>query len=615
MAGRKKAAEVEKVASEPGECPDALLCEAAWEVCQQVGGIYTVVRSKVPAMVKRWGDRYCLIGPYNAETAHVEFEEEAPTGVFGDAVEAMRREGYDVKFGRWLVTGHPYAILMNTDGVMPRLSQIKFAVWEHERISLLKNDALVDRVLAFGHMVEAFFKALSGVASRGSRPIIGHFHEWMAATAIAPIRRQGLPVATVFTTHATLLGRFLAMSDSGYYDRIAHTDWRAAAQRFNMEGEIMLERAAAHAAHVFTTVSEITAYECQHLLGRKPDILVPNGLNIERFTALHEFQNLHRIHKEKLHEFVTGHFFPSYSFDLDRTVYAFTSGRYEYSNKGFDLTIEAMARLNWRMKQAKTDRTVVFFLITRAATSSINADALRTRAVLNEIRDNCEAIQGQIGGRLFSAVARGEWPDLNSLVDEYWRLRLRRNLQAWKRSTLPAVVTHDLAYAREDAVLNQIKACKLLNHPDDPVKVVYHPDFIVPADPLFGMDYDHFVRGCHLGIFPSLYEPWGYAPLECVVLGVPTVTSDMAGFGTFVQRSVPDHNERGIMVVGRRKHDFNHAADALADMTFRFVQQERRERIAQRNRVESSSEQFDWSNLGRYYHEAHGMALERLGGS
>jgi glycogen(starch) synthase len=615
MAARKKAVEPEKIVTEPMDRPDALLCEVAWEVCQQVGGIYTVVRSKVPAMGRRWGDRYCLIGPYNAETAHVEYEEAAPTGPLGDAVEAMRRDGYDVKFGRWLVTGHPYAILLNTAGVMPRLQKIKFAVWEHERISLLKNDALLDQVLAFGHMVEAFFLALTATASRGQRPIIGHFHEWMAATAIAPIRRQGLPVGTVFTTHATLLGRFLAMSDSSYYDRIPQTDWSAAARRFNMEPEVMLERAAARAAHVFTTVSEITGYECEHLLGRKPDLLLPNGLNIERFTALHEFQNLHRIYKEKIHEFVTGHFFPSYSFDLDRTVYAFTSGRYEYSNKGFDLTIEALARLNWRMKQARTDRTIVFFLITRAATQSITADVLRTRAVLNEIRNNCEAIQGQIGGRLFSAVTSSEWPDLNSLVDEYWRLRLRRNLQAWKRPTLPAVVTHDLSFAREDAVLNQIKACKLFNHQDDPVKIVYHPDFIVPADPLFGMDYDQFVRGCHLGIFPSLYEPWGYAPLECLVLGVPTVTSDMAGFGTYVQRSMPDHDERGIMVVGRRRQDFSHAADALADMTFRFVLQERRERIAQRNRVESSSEQFDWQNLGRHYHEAHGMALSRMAGS
>lgn len=589
-----------------------LLVETAWEVCNQVGGIYTVVRSKVPSMVKAWDDRYCLVGPYNESTAQVEFEETEPTGPFGTAVLAMRATGYEARFGRWLITGHPQTVLLSTRCVHDRMPQIRHAVWERDRVDLMRTDPLVDDVLAFGFLVETFFFALRQSAPQDAA-IVGHFHEWMAATAISALRRAKLPVATVFTTHATLLGRFLAMADpADYFDRIAQTDWRAAARQFNLEQSVHLERAAAHACHVFTTVSEITAHECEHLLGREPDVLVPNGLNIERFVALHEFQNYHRLYKEKLNEFVTGYFFPSYSFDLDRTLYYFTSGRYEYSNKGFDLTIEALARLNWRMKQAQTDKTVVFFLITRAATRSILPEVLRTAAVLEEIRRDCQAIEQQIGKRLFAAVTAGRWPDINELIDEYWRLRLRRSVHAWKRTTVPPIVTHDLSYPNDDAVLKQIKACKLLNAPDDPVKVVYHPDFIVPSDPLFGMDYDQFVRGCHLGIFPSLYEPWGYAPLECVALGVPTVTSNMAGFGTYVTRHFKDHDERGIFVLDRRRTAFSQAADALADVAFGFTQQERRERIAQRNRVESSAEKFDWSNLGRHYSEAHELALVRL---
>lgn len=593
---------------------EPLLVETAWEVCNQVGGIYTVVRSKVPSMARTWGDRYCLVGPYNPASAQVEFEETKPAGPFGEAVEALRREGLDARFGRWLVTGHPQAVLLSTPCVRSRMPQIRHAVWERDRVDLMRTDSLVDDVLAFGFLVEEFFRALSLRTSDGTA-VIGHFHEWMAGTAISAIRRTKLPVATVFTTHATLLGRFLAMSDpTHYFDRIPQTDWHAAARQFNLEQSVHLERAAAHACHVFTTVSEITAHECEHLLGRKPDVLVPNGLNIERFVALHEFQNYHRLYKEKLHQFVTGYFFSSYNFDLDRTLYYFTSGRYEYSNKGFDLSIEAMARLNWRMKQARSDKTVVFFIITRAATRSILPEVLRTSAVLEEIRQNCRAIEQQIGQRLFSAVTGGRWPDMNELVDEYWRLRLRRNVHAWKREAPPPAVTHDLSYPEDDAIMRQIKAAKLLNAPDDPVKVVYHPDFIVPSDPLFGMDYDQFVRGCHLGVFPSLYEPWGYAPLECVALGVPTVTSNMAGFGTYVTRHFKDHAERGIYVLERRRTGFSQTADALAEIAYAFTLQERRDRIAQRNRVESSAEQFDWSNLGRHYAQAHAMAMERLQG-
>lgn len=596
----------------PAEKAQPLLVETAWEVCNQVGGIYTVVRSKVPSMAKVWGDRYCVVGPYNAASAQVEFEESEPEGPFGAAVKTLRAAGYEAHFGRWLITGHPQAVLLDTKSVQSRMPQIRHAVWERDRVDLMRTDALVDDVLAFGFLVEAFFRALRESAPPDT-PLVGHFHEWMAGTAISGLRHAKIPVATVFTTHATLLGRFLAMADPGnYFDRIPSTDWRAAARQFNLEQSVHLERAAAHACHAFTTVSEITAYECEHLLGRKPDVLVPNGLNIERFVALHEFQNLHRLYKEKLHEFVTGYFFPSYSFDLDRTIYYFTSGRYEYTNKGFDLTIEAMAKLNWRMKQERTDKTVVFFLITRAATRSILPEVLRTAAVLGEIRSDCRAIEQQIGRRLFTAVTAGRWPDINELIDEYWRLRLRRSVHAWKRHDNPPVVTHDLSYPEDDAILRQLRACKLINAPDDPVKVVYHPDFIVPSDPLFGMDYDQFVRGCHMGIFPSLYEPWGYAPLECVALGVPTVTSNMAGFGTYVTRHFRDHDQRGIYVLDRRRVGFQQAADALAAVAFDFARQERRDRIAQRNRVESSAEQFDWSNLGRHYAEAHEMALARL---
>jgi glycogen synthase len=217
-----------------------------------------------------------------------------------------------------------------------------------------------------------------------------------------------------------------------------------------------------------------------------------------------------------------------------------------------------------------------------------------------------------VGERLFAAVARGQWPDLGGLVDDYWWLRLRRNLHAWKQPGLPPVVTHNLSYEKDDAILNHLRRCGLCNREEDPVKVVYHPEFITPSQPLFGMDYDQFTRGCHLGIFPCLYEPWGYAPLECVVLGIPTVASDLSGFGAYVTRHVPDHAAHGITVLRRRHVPFGQSADELASAAFDFAALERRERIALRNRVESCSEQFDWSNLVRYYHQAHDLAVARL---
>jgi glycogen(starch) synthase len=523
-------------------------------------------------------------------------------------VKVLQEAGLDVRYGHWLITGRPRAVLLNPYSVFNKLGEIKYLMWEHHGIGFDAADDLMNQVLAFGWLVQEFFKVLVS-QQNGQRSVVGHFHEWMGGSAIPEIRRDGIPLATVFTTHATLLGRYIAMVDPWLYDHLPFINWEGEAKRFNIEAQVRLERAAAHGAHVFTTVSDITALECEHLVGRKPVVSLPNGLNIERFVALHEFQNLHRMYKAKITEFVMGHFFPSYTFDLDQTLYFFTSGRYEYSNKGFDLTIEALARLNHRLKEVGSTQTVIFFLVSRQPFRSINAEALNRRAVMEELRKNCEAVKSQIGERLFGALATGQLPRLDDLLDDYWRLRLRRTMLAWKTKRLPSIVTHDLYDDGRNEVLNALRRCNLINLREDPVKVVYHPDFITSSAPLFGMDYDHFARGCHLGVFPSQYEPWGYAPLECVALGLPAITSDLSGFGTYVMKHMPDHEGRGVMVVKRRQGSFDQSANELTDMMFNFLSLDRRGRIALRNRVESSSEHFDWSNLGRYYTEAHEKAL------
>jgi len=587
-----------------------LLFEVAWEVCQQLGGIYTVIRSKAPTMIEQWGDRYLLIGPYDAKRSPTEFDEAAPPPLLAEALEALRRQGMEVHYGTWLVSGRPKCVLLNPQSVRERLADIRQALWEHHHIGLPGNDSLVDDVVLFGHMVEQFFREAVQTVAAG-RPAVAHFHEWMAGSAIPAIRRAALPLAIVFTTHATQVGRATAASDPGFYDRLPHLRGQETTRAFGIEAKDALERAAAHGAHVFTTVSAITAYECEHVLNRRPDLLLPNGLNIERFTAIHEFQNLHALYKEKIHQFVMAHFFPTYTFDLDRTLYVFSAGRYEPRNKGYDLVIRAMARLNRELKRLGTDRTIVLLLVTQRPFRSINAEVLRSRAVMEEMRFHTNQIKDQFGQRLFQATVMGERPDFRNLVDDALLLRLRRVAHAWKSERLPLVATHDLEDPAGDAILQTIHECMLLNIAEDPIKVVYHPDFITSSNPLFGMDYDQFVRGCHLGLFPSWYEPWGYTPMECVALGVPAVTSDLAGFGTYLTEHVPDYADHGLGVVHRRGRSDEQAIDELTQYLRAFVPTERRERIAMRNRVESLSEQFDWRNLGRHYQEAHAMALER----
>lgn len=589
---------------------DPMLLEVAWEACNQVGGIYTVLRSKVPSMVSRWGNRYCLVGPYNDKSAPIEFEPSPLVGPVGQAVKQMREMGFGAEYGRWLVSGRPHIVLLHLGDTHRYLNDIKFRLWSDHNIPTPNSDPLINDVLAFGESARLLLSML-GAKESHRRRIVAHFHEWMAAAAVPMLRHEQWPGSIVFTTHATLLGRYLAMHNPVFYDHLPYFNPSEEARHFNVEAQHGLERAAAHGSHVFTTVSDVTAQECKHLLGREPDLLLPNGLNIERFSAIHEFQNLHQKYKEQIHEFTMGHFFPSYSFDLDSTLYMFTSGRYEYRNKGMDLTIESLARLNHRLREAEVPVTVVFFIITKAPFHSINVGELQSIAMLQEFQDAADAMKEQIGKRLFYDATAGHVPDLNTLVDDYWRLRLRRSIQSWKRDYLPPIVTHDLLDDQNDRVLQQLRQCQLLNQAHDRVKVVFHPDFVTVTNPLFGMEYEQFVRGTHLGVFPSYYEPWGYTPLESIALGVPAITSDLSGFGSYLQQVMPDHREKGIYIVPRRFQDFHQSADELTDRMFRFCQLSRRERIGQRNTVEAFSEHFDWHNLGRRYHESHEMALDR----
>lgn len=592
------------------ENENIFLFEIAWEVCQQLGGIYTVMRSKAPRMKNVWKDHYFLVGPWDESKSPAEFRELPPEGFVGEAVERLRQQGIDIHFGQWLCTGRPHCVLLNPHGFIPELDHYKYHYWEHHHVEVGESD-LLHQVIAFSALCTRFFQAL--VEVKGERRLIAHFHEWMAAAAIPEFRLHQVPVPTVFTTHATMLGRYLAQNDSDFYEHLPFYNWHQEASHFNIHAQVRIERNASTCCDVFTTVSEITGTECQHLLDRTPDVILPNGLNMERFLAVHEFQNLHRLYKSKIHEFVMGHFFPSYRFDLDKTLYFFSSGRCEYTNKGYDIVLEALARLNWRMKEANSDRTVVFFMITKQPINSIIADVLSRRAMLESMRKTVDEIKDQLGERLFNSVAQGEYPDLKNLVDDYWKLRLRQFIHEWKVHHWPAIVTHDLIEGHKDPVLHKLRECQLLNQPDNPVKVVYHPEFITANSPLFDMDYDQFVRGCHLGIFPSAYEPWGYTPLECVARGVPAVSSDLAGFGSYVEKYMSKENTAGLHILPRRGNDFHSSTDNLVNFLYDFTRMERRERIELRNQVEAGSVHFDWSNLGQAYDTAHEKALGSLG--
>lgn len=326
---------------------------------------------------------------------------------------------------------------------------------------------------------------------------------------------------------------------------------------------------------------------------------------------------MHAVAKNKIHEFVRGHFYGHYDFDLDNTLYMFTAGRYEYRNKGVDMFIESLARLNFKLQQSGSKTTVVAFIIMPAATHSYTIEALKGQAVIKQLQETVTEIQNRIGQRLFERTARysgqhgTEVPNLAELMSDEDRILLKRRVYALRRNSLPPVTTHNMADDANDPILNQIRRVQLFNRASDRVKVVFHPEFLNSNNPILGLDYEEFVRGCHLGVFASYYEPWGYTPAECTLMGVPSVTSNLSGFGGFMEDLLERSEDYGIYIVDRRQRSIEESVNQLTEQMHEFCSKTRRQRINQRNRTERLSDLLDWKKMGLEYAKARQLALRR----
>uniref|UniRef100_A0A8D2KXS6 Glycogen [starch] synthase n=1 Tax=Varanus komodoensis TaxID=61221 RepID=A0A8D2KXS6_VARKO len=372
-----------------------------------------------------------------------------------------------------------------------------------------------------------------------------------------------------------------------------------------------MERASVHCAHVFTTVSHITAIEAEHMLKRAADVVTPNGLNIKKFSAMHEFQNLHATCKSRIQEFVRGHFYGHLDFNLERTLFFFIAGRYEFSNKGADMFLEALSRLNFLLRVHRSDITVIVFFIMPAHTNNFNVETLKGQAVRKQLWDTAHSVTEKFGKKLYDALLRGEIPDMNKILDRDDLTIMKRAIYSTQRQSLPPVTTHNMIDDSSDPILSTIRRIGLFNNRTDRVKVILHPEFLSSTSPLLPMDYEEFVRGCHLGVFPSYYEPWGYTPAECTVMGIPSVTTNLSGFGCFMQEHVADPAAYGIYIVDRRFRSPDESCNQLTQFLYGFCQQSRRQRIIQRNRTERLSDLLDWRYLGRFYMHARHLALSR----
>ncbi|AAS50373.2 AAR008Wp [Eremothecium gossypii ATCC 10895] len=606
-----------------------LLFETATEVANKVGGIYSVLKSKAPVTCAQYKDHYHCIGPLNPDSVQIEVEalDWEDDSVWSRemlpvkrSLQHMRERGVNFVYGRWLVEGAPRVILFDLVSVTHHLNEWKADLWNSCGIPSPQDDQETNNSILLGYTVAWFLGELT--AQDQQHAIVAHFHEWLAGVALPLCRKRRIDVVTIFTTHATLLGRHLCAGNADFYNNLDKFDVDAEAGKRGIYHCYCIERAAAHTADVFTTVSQITAYESEHLLKRKADGILPNGLNVIKFQTVHEFQNLHALKKERIHDFVRGHFHWNYDFDLDKTLYFFIAGRYEYRNKGADMFIEALARLNYRLKAAGSKMTVIAFIIMPAKTRSYTVEALKGQAVVKALESTVKDVTTSIGHRLFEHAMRyprsgkSEIPtDLGELLKPSDTVLLKKRVFALRRpeSSLPPIVTHNMVDDASDPILNQIRRVQLFNNSSDRVKIIFHPEFLNANNPILSLDYDEFVRGCHLGVFPSYYEPWGYTPAECTVMGVPSITTNLSGFGAYMEDLIERDQAKdyGIYIVDRRFKNPDESVEQLVDYLDDFCKKTRRQRINQRNRTERLSDLLDWRRMGLEYVKARQLALRR----
>jgi len=535
----------------------------------------------------------------------------------------MQNIGIVCHCGKLFVKGRPNVILLDFHGFFGMTNEIKRKLWDDYRIDSLNSGFDVDEPLTWSYAVGILIEKLSKLYE-GKR-IVAQFHEWLSAGGLLYLKKSGCKVATIFTTHATVLGRAIA-SVTDLYDKITTIEPEQESYARGVHTKHQIERSAAQNADVFTTVSEITGTESEYLLKRKPDIILPNGLDIEQFPSFEDASLKHAEMKFRMKEFILYYFFPYQSFDLDETLLFFTFSRYEFRNKGIDIFIRALSKLNERMKEEKIPRTVVAFFFIPASVKGIKPELIENREFYEDVKehldDNIKSIRNSI---LVSLLSQKELTKTNIFSEDFLMNIKKKTMRFLKEGKNPLLCTHDIYDEWNDPILNYFKTYNLLNRKEDKVKVVFYPTYLTGADGLLDLDYYETIVAGHLGIFPSIYEPWGYTPLEAAAFGVASVTTDLAGFGKYISRQRPkevcdaEHcnpiEEQGIFVARRKGKRDEESVDELFNIMYFYVRLSKEERINNKIEARRLAALADWKNLFNNYIEAHNLAVNKMFGA
>lgn len=530
-----------------------LLVETSWEVCNKIGGIYTVLSTKSKTLHDIYGDKLVFIGPdvWTADNPSPFFKE-SKTILSAWRKSAVLPEGIKVRVGRWQIPGKPIAILVDFQGMYAVKDEFYGKMWQLFGVDSLHAYGDYDEGCAFSHAAGIVIESLYNFMNLKNKNVIAHFDEWTTGMGLLYCKWKLPQVATIFTTHATSIGRSICGNGKPLYDYMKGYNGDQMARELNMEAKHSLEKAAAHQADCFTTVSDITARECAQLLEREPDVVTPNGFEDNFVPAKTKFTKARANARKELINVanaLTGRGF------TDDVFIVATSGRCEYRNKGIDVFIDSITKLS----QMNPCREVLAYIMVPAWSDKPRADLQLSVA---ENKEQC--------------------------LPDPW-------------------ITHTIHNPYEDPIAVRLRNLSLPRN----VSMIYVPQYLNGTDGIFDISYYDLLIGMDATVFPSYYEPWGYTPLESVAFSVPTVTTSLSGFGQWINRNFTGaFEECGVAVAERTDGNYFEVVDNIArELKFLTCCDPSTEKNI-KSKAKSTSGNALWSNFIKFYEEAFDIALK-----
>ncbi len=537
--------------------PDYIF-EASWEVCNKVGGIYTVLSTRAKTLQEAFRDRILFIGPdvWQGKENPLFMESYNLCAVWKRY--AAEHDHLKVRVGRWNIPGEPIVILVDFQSFYERKNEIYTEAWNRYQVDSLHAYGDYDEASMFsyaaGRVVESFYRFNLTETDK----VVYQAHEWMTGLGALYVQTYVPEIATIFTTHATSIGRSIAGNNKPLYDYLFAYNGDQMAGELNMQSKHSIEKQTAHYVDCFTTVSQITANECKELLDKKPDVILMNGFEDDFVPRGQAFANKRKRARSLMLSVANKLLGTNLG---DDTLIVGTSGRYEFKNKGIDVFLESLNRLK---RDRNLQKTVLAFI----------------------------SVPGWVGAPR---------PDLQE------RMKSRK---AFDTPLEVPCITHWLHNMSHDQVLDMLKYLDMGNRAEDRVKVIFVPCYLDGKDGIFNKEYYDILLGCDMSVYASYYEPWGYTPLESVAFHVPTITTDLAGFGLWVKSLKGQHGiDTGVEVIHRSDYNYSEVADAIKDTISVFSAKSQKEVDAARKCAAAVAEQALWKHFIQYYYEAYDIAL------